>query len=125
MVAGFQDDVDLEDKPPGRLLPPTGPAPRDTVTLPSDELAGHPKATVLAPQKCVEPETKQYVQGSSGRGPPGRAGWRGGRRAPDQLFVPKGLHKGLEATQGRGAQGRRAPRTACRGLLWRARACGG
>lgn len=63
MVAGFQDDVDLEDKPPGRPLLPTGPVPRGT-TLSSEEGAGHPKATVLAPQKCAEPETKRYVEGS-------------------------------------------------------------
>ncbi|XP_019495929.1 PREDICTED: rab-like protein 6 [Hipposideros armiger] len=59
MVAGFQDDVDLEDKPPGRPLLPTGPAPRENIPLSIEEVAGHPKATVLAPQKCAEPETKR------------------------------------------------------------------
>ncbi|XP_055255133.1 rab-like protein 6 isoform X6 [Moschus berezovskii] len=59
MVAGFQDDVDLEDKPPSRPLPPTGPVPSEDITLSSEEEeAGHPKAAVLAPQKCPEPETR-------------------------------------------------------------------
>ncbi|XP_036757486.2 rab-like protein 6 isoform X1 [Manis pentadactyla] len=61
MVAGVQEDVDLEDKPPSRFLLPTGLVPRET-TLSSveeaDEVTGHPRATVLAPQKCAEPETK-------------------------------------------------------------------
>ena len=56
MVAGFQDDVDLEDKPPSRPLPPTGPVPSEDITLSSEEEAeegaGHPKPAVLAPQKC-------------------------------------------------------------------------
>lgn len=59
MVAGFQDDVDLEDKPPGRPLLPTGPVPRENITLSTEEVTGHLKAAVLAPQKCSEPETKQ------------------------------------------------------------------
>uniref|UniRef100_A0A8B9WXG9 Rab-like protein 6 n=1 Tax=Bos mutus grunniens TaxID=30521 RepID=A0A8B9WXG9_BOSMU len=63
MVAGFQDDVDLEDKPPSRPLPPTGPMPSEDITLSSEEEAeegaGHPKAAVLAPQKCPEPETRR------------------------------------------------------------------
>nr|XP_030694118.1 rab-like protein 6 isoform X1 [Globicephala melas] len=62
MVAGFQDDVDLEDKPPSRPLPPTGPIPREHITLSSEEeevAAGHHEATVLAPQKCSEPGTKR------------------------------------------------------------------
>ncbi|XP_046511833.1 rab-like protein 6 isoform X1 [Equus quagga] len=63
MVADFQDDVDLEDKPPGQPLLPMGPIPKENITLSSEEeaedVAGHPKATVLAPQKCSEPETKQ------------------------------------------------------------------
>lgn len=83
MVAGFQDDVDLEDKPPGRPLLPTGPAPRENITLPIEEATRHPKAAVLAPQKCAEPETKKYVEGSSGEG---TLGW-GSCRPPDQLLV--------------------------------------
>ena len=67
MVAGFQDDVDLEDKPPSRPLPPTGPIPREHITLSSEEeeevVAGRHEATVLAPQKCSEPGTKRYVGG--------------------------------------------------------------
>ncbi|XP_061055576.1 rab-like protein 6 isoform X4 [Eubalaena glacialis] len=62
MVAGFQDDVDLEDKPPSRSLPPTGPIPREHITLSSEEeaeaAAGRHEASVLAPQKCSEPGTK-------------------------------------------------------------------
>lgn len=60
MVAGFQDDVDLEDKPPSRPLLPPGPGSREN-TLSNEEAAGPPKATALAPQKCSEPETTQYV----------------------------------------------------------------
>uniref|UniRef100_A0A8C3VNQ1 RAB, member RAS onco family like 6 n=1 Tax=Catagonus wagneri TaxID=51154 RepID=A0A8C3VNQ1_9CETA len=62
MVAGYQDDVDLEDKPPGKPLMPTGPIPGQKLTLSSEEEAevvGHPKATVPAPEKGSEPETKQ------------------------------------------------------------------
>ncbi|XP_059782057.1 rab-like protein 6 isoform X3 [Balaenoptera ricei] len=63
MVAGFQDDVDLEDKPPNRPLPPTGPIPREHITLSSEEeeeeAAGRHEATVLVPQKCSEPGTKR------------------------------------------------------------------
>ncbi|XP_070286322.1 rab-like protein 6 isoform X5 [Myotis yumanensis] len=57
MVAGFQDDVDLEDKPPSRPLLPVS---REN-TLSNEEAAGPPKAAALAPQKCSEPETTQYV----------------------------------------------------------------
>ncbi|XP_066111788.1 rab-like protein 6 [Saccopteryx bilineata] len=53
MVAGFQDDVDLEDKQP------TVPIPRENITLSNEEVARNPKATTLAPQKCSKPETKQ------------------------------------------------------------------
>lgn len=64
MVAGYQDDVDLEDKPPGRLLMPTGPIPEEKLPPSSEEeaeeVAEHPKATALAPEKCSEPETKRY-----------------------------------------------------------------
>ncbi|XP_022356136.1 rab-like protein 6 isoform X4 [Enhydra lutris kenyoni] len=63
LVAGFQDDVDVEDKPPSRPLLPTGPVPKDNITSSSEEeaqeVAGPPKATVLAPQKHPEPETKR------------------------------------------------------------------
>lgn len=60
MVAGFQDDVDLEDKPPSRPLLPAGPVSREN-TLSNEEAAGPPKTAALAPQKCSEPETTQYV----------------------------------------------------------------
>lgn len=104
MVAGFQDDVDLEDKPPDRPLLPTGPVPRENITLSTEEVTGHPKATVLAPQKCSEPETKQYVEGPLGEGL-----GEGQPQHPDQLLVPKVLHKGLEATHGHSSRGHRAP----------------
>ncbi|XP_024418083.2 rab-like protein 6 isoform X2 [Desmodus rotundus] len=52
MVAGFQDDVDLEDKPPSRPLLSTGPVSRENATLPSE-------AAALASRKCPEPGTKQ------------------------------------------------------------------
>nr|KAF6486906.1 RAB, member RAS oncogene family like 6 [Rousettus aegyptiacus] len=58
MVAGFQDDVDLEDKTPIRPLLPIGPVPGENLTHSSADVAGHPKATILAPQKCPQPETK-------------------------------------------------------------------
>lgn len=109
MVAGFQDDVDLEDKPPGSPLLPTSPAPTEKIILSSEEVAGHPKATVLAPKKCTESETKRYVEGSPRKG---ILGW-GACGPPDQLLVPKVLHKGLEATQGCGSQGCRAARAPC------------
>lgn len=104
MVAGFQDDVDLEDKPPGRPLLPTGPVPRENITLSTEEVTGHLKAAVLAPQKCSEPETKQYVEGPRGEG----LGEERPRR-PDLLLVLKVLHKGLEATQGHSSRRHRVP----------------
>ncbi|XP_073077460.1 rab-like protein 6 isoform X4 [Manis javanica] len=61
MVAGVQEDVDLEDKPPSRFLLPTGLVPRETTLFSgeeADEVTGNPRVTVLAPQKCAEPETK-------------------------------------------------------------------
>lgn len=61
MVAAFQDDVDLEDKPPSRSLLPTGPVLSENSTLSKEEVAGYLKATALAPQKCSKPETEQYV----------------------------------------------------------------
>lgn len=76
MVAGFQDDVDLEDQPHSRPLLPTGPVSRENITLPNEEAAGPPKAAALAPQKCSEPETKQYV------GIPGERPQEGGQRCP-------------------------------------------
>lgn len=66
MVAGFQDDVDLEDKTPIRPLLPIGPVPGENLTHSSADVAGHPKATILAPQKCPQPETKWYVEGTLG-----------------------------------------------------------
>uniref|UniRef100_A0A8C0SHL0 Rab-like protein 6 n=2 Tax=Canis lupus familiaris TaxID=9615 RepID=A0A8C0SHL0_CANLF len=63
LVAGFQDDVDIEDKPPSRPLLPVGPITKENITSSSEEeaekVAGHPKATVPIPQKCSEPETKR------------------------------------------------------------------
>ncbi|XP_007945140.1 rab-like protein 6 [Orycteropus afer afer] len=62
MVAGFQDDVDLEDRPAGRSLPPVDPLPSQHVTLSSEEEAegpaDPPKASVLVPQPCLEPEMR-------------------------------------------------------------------
>ncbi|XP_055988952.1 rab-like protein 6 isoform X2 [Sorex fumeus] len=53
MVAGFQDDVDLEDQPCSKHPLPTGP-------LPSQEEAPEAlRPAVLAPQKSSEPETKR------------------------------------------------------------------
>ncbi|XDB55787.1 hypothetical protein AB1E18_009248 [Capra hircus] len=70
MVAGFQDDVDLEDKPLGRPLPLTDPVASKDITLSSEEEseegAGHPKTAVLAPQKCPEPETRRSSTKASG-----------------------------------------------------------
>uniref|UniRef100_A0A8C2V536 Rab-like protein 6 n=1 Tax=Chinchilla lanigera TaxID=34839 RepID=A0A8C2V536_CHILA len=58
MVAGFQDDVDPEDQPSSRPSLPSGPVPSKDVSLSSEEeVASHP--TALAPQQCLEPETKR------------------------------------------------------------------
>ncbi|MXQ97915.1 hypothetical protein E5288_WYG003985 [Bos mutus] len=85
MVAGFQDDVDLEDKPPSRPLPPTGPMPSEDITLSSEEEAeegaGHPKAAVLAPQKCPEPETRR--SSTKALGPPRDAAPRAAKPRPE------------------------------------------
>uniref|UniRef100_A0A2K5M3Y7 RAB, member RAS onco family like 6 n=1 Tax=Cercocebus atys TaxID=9531 RepID=A0A2K5M3Y7_CERAT len=61
MVAGFQDDVDLEDQPRGSSPPPAGPVPSQNITLSSEEEAevgDPPKGPAPAPQQCAEPETK-------------------------------------------------------------------
>lgn len=59
MVAGFQDDVDIEDQPHGQSLLPSDPIPSKNISLSSEEeaegLAGHPR---VSPQQCSEPETK-------------------------------------------------------------------
>lgn len=81
MVAAFQDDVDLEDKPPSRSPLPTGPVLSENCTLPREEVAGHPKATALAPQKCSKPETEQYVGDPRGGAPGG-----GVEHTPDPSF---------------------------------------
>lgn len=96
MVAGFQDDVDLEDKPPSRPLPPTGPISREDITLSSEEGAGHPKATVLAPQKCPEPETRRSSTKASE--PPRDAAPRAAepRRPRGAKPHPEGPSRGLE-----------------------------
>lgn len=64
MVAGFQDDVDLEDRPPSRAPPPSGPVPSKNISLSSEEEAEEvvrpPRPTALAPQQCPEPETKRF-----------------------------------------------------------------
>ncbi|XP_045877666.1 rab-like protein 6 [Meles meles] len=59
LVAGFQDDVDVEDKPPSRPLLPAGRIHKENVTSSREEVAGPPRATVLAPQKHPEPETNR------------------------------------------------------------------
>ncbi|XP_048202221.1 rab-like protein 6 [Perognathus longimembris pacificus] len=63
MVAGFQDDVDLEDQPRGKPLLPSVPVPSKNVSLSSEEeaevAAGHPAAAALAPQPRPEPEQKR------------------------------------------------------------------
>uniref|UniRef100_A0A9L0RM57 Rab-like protein 6 n=1 Tax=Equus caballus TaxID=9796 RepID=A0A9L0RM57_HORSE len=91
MVADFQDDVDLEDKPPGQPLLPMGPIPKENITLSSEEeaedVAGHPKATVLAPQKCSEPETKQKG---------GQASLEGKREEEEEEEKQRGGRKGGE-----------------------------
>lgn len=70
MVAGFQDDVDLEDRPPGGALPPSGPVPSKNISLSSEEeaeeVARPPRPTALAPQQCPEPETKRFHTKASG-----------------------------------------------------------
>lgn len=103
MVADFQDDVDLEDKPPGQPLLPMGPIPKENITLSSEEeaedVAGHLKATVLAPQKCSEPETKQYVGGSLGRGPKERMGSPGGEAATGPLTSSSSRRSSTKASR--------------------------
>ncbi|XP_035119371.2 rab-like protein 6 isoform X5 [Callithrix jacchus] len=62
MVAGFQDDVDLEDQPCGSPPPPTGPVPSENITLSSEEeaeVAHPPKGPAQAPQQCSEPGAKR------------------------------------------------------------------
>lgn len=69
MVAGFQDDVDIEDQPHGRSLLSSNPIPSKNISLSSEEEAegpaGYPR---VAPQQCSEPEIKWYGMGSSGYG---------------------------------------------------------
>ncbi|XP_045702272.1 rab-like protein 6 [Phyllostomus hastatus] len=45
MVAGFQDDVDLEDKPPSGPLPPTGPVPGEDAAAPASQKGSEPGTT--------------------------------------------------------------------------------
>ncbi|XP_008592205.1 PREDICTED: LOW QUALITY PROTEIN: rab-like protein 6 [Galeopterus variegatus] len=63
LVAGFQDDVDLEDQPHGGALLPSGPVPSKNITLSSEEeaeaAADHPEVTVLAFQQCSKPATER------------------------------------------------------------------
>lgn len=69
MVAGFQDDVDIEDQPHSKSLLPSDPIPSKNISLSSEEeaegLADHPR---VAPQQCSEPETKWYGLGFPGYG---------------------------------------------------------
>lgn len=80
MVAGFQDDVDLEDRPPGGALPPSGPVPSKNISLSSEEeaeeVARPPRPTALAPQQCPEPETKRFhAKASRPQGGPAPPPW--------------------------------------------------
>lgn len=59
MVAGFQDDVDIEDQPHGKPLLPSDPIPSKNISLSSEEEAAAPAGRPrVAPQQCSEPETK-------------------------------------------------------------------
>lgn len=99
MVAGFQDDVDIEDQPHGQSLLPSDPIPSKNISLSSEEeaegLTGHPR---VAPQQCSEPETKWY-----GLGFPeyGQLRWWQPRvaSAPDISSYMKVLHQGLTSTK--------------------------
>lgn len=81
MVAGFQDDVDLEDQPRGKALLPSDPVPSTHVSLSSEEEAevgaGHSRSAAPAPQQCSQPEPKRYggapreCPGAGGQGSPG------------------------------------------------------
>ena len=100
MVAGFQDDLDLEDKPPSRPLLSTGPVSRENATLPSE-------AAALASRKCPEPGTKQYV-GLWGEGLQGE----GQTQTPDHLLSQRPSAKALRPhrrTAPRAAEPRRPP----------------
>ncbi|XP_020039555.2 rab-like protein 6 isoform X2 [Castor canadensis] len=63
MVAGFQDDVDLEDQPRDKSLLPSGPIPSKNISLSSEEeaeeVAGHSRVAAIALQPCSETETKR------------------------------------------------------------------
>ncbi|XP_043839568.1 rab-like protein 6 isoform X2 [Dromiciops gliroides] len=62
MVAGFQDDLDLEDKPSCKSSLPGGPIPSRNITLSSedeaDEVSDCPQVISLTTQENLEPETK-------------------------------------------------------------------
>ncbi|XP_072489122.1 rab-like protein 6 isoform X1 [Notamacropus eugenii] len=62
MVASFQDDLDLEDKPSCKSSLPAGSIPSRNITLSSedeaDEVPHCPQVTSLTTQENVEPETK-------------------------------------------------------------------
>uniref|UniRef100_A0A8C5ZBI8 RAB, member RAS onco family like 6 n=1 Tax=Marmota marmota marmota TaxID=9994 RepID=A0A8C5ZBI8_MARMA len=68
MVAGFQDDVDLEDQPRGKPLLPSGPIPSTHISLSSEEeaeeVAGHSRSAALPPQQCSQPEPKRSSKAS-------------------------------------------------------------
>ncbi|XP_074145215.1 rab-like protein 6 isoform X2 [Sminthopsis crassicaudata] len=62
MVAGFQDDLDLEDKPSCKTSLAADPIPSRNIALSSedeaDEVSACPQITSLSTQKNLEPETK-------------------------------------------------------------------
>nr|XP_026251237.1 rab-like protein 6 [Urocitellus parryii] len=68
MVAGFQDDVDLEDQPRGKPLLPSGPIPSTHISLSSEEeaeeVASHSRSAALPPQQCSQPEPKRSSKAS-------------------------------------------------------------
>lgn len=64
MVAGFQDDLDLDDHVPSKPLPATEVVPSKNIALSSDEEEGeeeHSKFTIMADEDISsEQETKWY-----------------------------------------------------------------
>ncbi|CAO2598286.1 Rab-like protein 6 [Lemmus lemmus] len=90
MVAGFQDDVDIEDQPHSKSLLSSDPVPSKNISLSSEEEAegpaGHPR---VAPQQCSEPETKwssTKASHSRKKGSPTRAipSWSDGSHRPQE-----------------------------------------
>ncbi|XP_036117723.1 rab-like protein 6 [Molossus molossus] len=87
-VAPFQDDVDLEDKPPA------GPVLSENSTLSKEE------ATALAPRKCSRPETQQSSTEAPKpqRGAAPRTAEPRGRRAEGSSPEPKNGKDGSAAS---------------------------